>query len=71
MWTRPGRTRSMGIIARQYGPIGLLLLVRWGLRGLRSGVEARWLADLWRGYIRGSEGIPQNWRRLSTSRQPA
>ncbi|HEX7860739.1 MAG TPA: glycosyltransferase [Verrucomicrobiae bacterium] len=71
MWTRPGRTRSMGIIARQYGPIGLLLLARWGLRGLRSGVEARWLADLWRGYIRGSEGIPQNWRRLSTSRQPA
>jgi hypothetical protein len=64
MWTRPGRTRCMGIVARQYGPLGLLLLARWALRGFRSGVEARWLADLWRGYISGSEGIPQNWRRI-------
>lgn len=67
MWERPNRTRCMGIVARQYGGLGLLLCLRWTIRGLSGGVQNRWIVDLWRGYFRGADGIPQGWKRLSTS----
>lgn len=57
IWNRPNRTRSMGIVARDCGPIGVLLCVRWSLRGLRVGVPRARIGDLWRGY---SEG-PRKW----------
>lgn len=54
IWNRPNRMRSMGIVARDCGPIGLLLCVRWSLRGFRAGVQRGRIADLWSGYFEGA-----------------
>lgn len=54
VWSRPNRTKCMGIVARQYGLIGLLLCARWAMRGAKCGVRWRVLLDLWSGYFQGS-----------------
>ena len=54
VWNRPNRMRSMGIVARDCGPMGVFLCLRWSLRGLFAGVHRGRIADLWRGYFEGA-----------------
>jgi glycosyltransferase involved in cell wall biosynthesis len=61
IWSRPNRTTCMGIVARQYGLIGLLLCARWFIRGLGAGVKTRALIDLWRGYFGSGNHVPKEW----------
>ena len=60
IWSRPNRTRCMGIVARQYGAVGALLCVRWALRGVRARVHPQRLLDMWDGYLRG----PRHWKKV-------
>jgi hypothetical protein len=60
IWSRPNRTRCMGIVAREYGVVGALLCLRWALRGIRARVEPQRLFDMWDGYVRG----PRHWKKV-------
>jgi hypothetical protein len=57
IWSRPNRARCMGIVARRYGAVGLLLCCRWAIRGMRAGVPGIRLRELWAGYFQGEKNF--------------
>lgn len=51
LWTQPGVLESKGVVARKSGfPLGVGLLIRWGLRAVRLGISPVMVARMLRGY---------------------
>jgi hypothetical protein len=50
-WRMPRRLYGMGTIARRFGVGGFALVIRWALRGVRNGLPADLVFDLFRGYF--------------------